>query len=237
MARGSISATGSHAGARQQRSAGVATRRKILDAAEALFGERTYDTVSLRDIAGRAKVTLHLASYHFGTKEQLFGAVVARRAAVLSELRQARLTQLAAHRALTPEAILDAFMRPLFEKMASGSRGWRSYLLILTQLGHGNRWLEILHDNFDPTAELFLKKLAEALPEIPHKTLMRGFALALVAMLQTLSRNRRLDALSGGEISADDLEEAYRVLLQFSVAGLQGLRPVMRRSHPNRRDE
>ena len=210
--------------ARQQRSAGAATRRKILDAAEALFGSRTYDTVSLRDIARRAKVTLHLASYHFGTKEQLFGAVVARRAAVLGELRQERLAQLAAHETLTLEAILDAFMRPLFEKMMGSSRGWRSYLLILTQLGHGNRWLEILHTNFDPTAELFLKKLAEALPDIPPTTLMRGFALTLVAMLETLSRNRRLDALSGGKISADDLAEAYRVLLQFCVGGLESLR-------------
>ena len=229
MARGTIRATGSTAGAaRQPRSAGVATRRRILDAAEALFGERTYDTVSLRDIAGRAKITLHLASYHFGTKEQLFGAVVARRAAVLSGLREERLAQLTAHGTPTPEAILNAFMHPLFEKMMSGSRGWRSYLLILTQLGQGNRWLEILHTNFDPTAELFLKRLAAALPDVPHTTLMRGFALALVAMLQTLSRNRRLDALSGGKLSADDLGEAYRVLLKFSVGGLESLRPVRR---------
>ena len=234
MAKRSTSVTVSIAGVvRRPRSGGVATRRKILDAAEALFGERTYDTVSLRDIAKRAKVTLHLASYHFGSKERLYGTVVARRAAVLAELRQERLAELAAHGTLSPEEILEAFMRPLFEKMVSGSRGWRSYLLILTQLGHGNRWLEILHVNFDPTAELFLKKLAEALPDIPRTTLMRGFALALVAMLQTLSRNRRLDALSGGKVSADDLEEAYRVLLQFSVAGLQGLRPVNRRSRAN----
>jgi AcrR family transcriptional regulator len=203
---------------------GAATRRKILDAAEALFGESTYDTVSLRDIAGRAKVTLHLASYHFGTKEQLFGAVVARRAALLSELREQRLAQIAEEEALSPEAILDAFMRPLFEKMATGSPGWRSYLLILTQLGQSNRWLELLRTNFDPTAELFLKRLVAALPDIPRATLMRGFALALVAMLQTLSRNRRLDALSGGKLSADDLDEAYRVLLKFSVGGLESLR-------------
>jgi hypothetical protein len=42
-------------------------------------------------------------------------------------------------------------------------------------------------------------------------------------MLQTLSRNRRLDALSGGSVTADDLDAAYAVLLQFVVKGMEGL--------------
>jgi len=58
---------------------------------------------------------------------------------------------------------------------------------------------------------------------VPRPLLMRGFALSLVAMLQTLARNRRLDALSGGKVSSDDLGEAYAVLLQFVVSGLEGL--------------
>jgi MFS-type transporter involved in bile tolerance (Atg22 family) len=52
---------------------------------------------------------------------------------------------------------------------------------------------------------------------------MRGFSMVLVSMLQTLSRNRRIDALSGGAVSADDLDAAYVVLLQFVVKGLGGL--------------
>lgn len=199
------------------------TRDKILDAAEALFGERTFDTVSLRDITQRADVTLALASYHFGTKDRLFADIVARRASILSDLRRERLAELEAKGGLTTEAILDSFMRPMFEKMTEGSRGWPSYLLILAQLGQSNRWLDLLHDNFDPTAEVFLEKLASTLPDVPRPLLMRGFSMALVAMLQTLSRNRRLDALSGGKVSADDLTEAYEVLLKFSVRGIEGL--------------
>jgi AcrR family transcriptional regulator len=199
------------------------TRDKILDAAEALFGERTFDTVSLRDITQRADVTLALASYHFGTKDRLFADIVARRASILSNLRRERLAELEEKGTLTTEAILDSFMRPMFEKMTEGSQGWPSYLLILAQLGQSNRWLDLLHDNFDPTAEVFLEKLASTLPDVPRPLLMRGFSMALVAMLQTLSRNRRLDALSGGKVSADDLTEAYQVLLKFSVRGIESL--------------
>lgn len=199
------------------------TRDKILDAAEALFGERTFDTVSLRDITQRANVTLALASYHFGTKDRLFADVVARRAMVLRDLRRARLAALEAEGKLTTEGIIDAFFHPMFEQMREGSSGWPAYLLILAQLGQSNRWLDLLHDNFDETAELFLEKLAKTLPDVPRQLLMRGFSMALVSMLHTLSRNRRVDALSGGKVSADDLSEAYEVLLKFSVSGLEGL--------------
>ncbi|NTF53009.1 TetR/AcrR family transcriptional regulator [Agrobacterium rhizogenes] len=199
------------------------TRDKILDAAEALIGERTYDTVSLREITQEAQVTLALSSYHFGTKDKLFADIVARRANVLSEMRRERLAKLEASAKLTTETILDAFMRPLFEKMIEGGRGWPAYLQILAQLGQTNRWLDLLHENFDSTAELFLEKLATTLPDVTRPLLMRGFSLALVAMLQTLSKNRRIDSLSGGKVSADDLVEAYNVLLKFSVCGLEGL--------------
>jgi AcrR family transcriptional regulator len=210
------------------------TRDKILDAAEELFGERTFDTVSLREITQHANVTLALASYHFGTKDRLFADVVARRANVLSEVRRERLAKLEGSSKFTTGAVLDAFMRPLFEKLTEGGRGWPAYLQVLAQLGQTNRWLDLLHINFDPTAELFLDKLSIALPDVSRPVLMRGFSLALVAMLQILSKNRRLDALSGGKVSADDLEEAYDVLLKFSVCGLEGLAGLKKRKSQTR---
>ena len=124
---------------------------------------------------------------------------------------------------MTTEGVVDAFMHPLFERMRGGSEGWQSYLLILTQLAQTNRWLDLLHGNFDPTAELFISKLRLTLPDMPAPVLLRGFALALAGMLQALSRNRRIDALSGGTVTADDLDSAYRVLLTFVVKGLEGL--------------
>jgi len=220
---GKSGATTKPAAKRQQKQATDNTRDKILDAAETLFGERTFDTVSLRDITQKADVTLALASYHFGTKERLFAEVVGRRAHILNQMRRERLAAIDAQGRLDTRSIVDAFMHPLFEQMANGAPGWESYLLILAQLGQTNRWLHLLHENFDDTAELFLSKLEGALPAVPKPLLMRGFSMVLVAMLQTLSRNRRLDALSGGAVTADDLDAAYGALLQFVVKGLEGL--------------
>ncbi len=54
------------------------TAARILEAADALLGERGYDGVSMRDIARRAGVNKALVFYHWKSKEDLFDAVLDR---------------------------------------------------------------------------------------------------------------------------------------------------------------
>lgn len=51
---------------------------QILDAAEALLAEQSYDAVSARDIAERAGVNKALVFYYWGSKEELFERVLQR---------------------------------------------------------------------------------------------------------------------------------------------------------------
>ena len=62
-----------------------ASRRAILDAAEALFAERGYDGASMGEIGRRAGVSSALPSYFFGGKEQLYVAVLERLIAAREE--------------------------------------------------------------------------------------------------------------------------------------------------------
>lgn len=54
-----------------------ATRRRLLDAARALFAEHGYDHVSVRMIAAAADANVALVNRYFGTKAALFGEVLA----------------------------------------------------------------------------------------------------------------------------------------------------------------
>ena len=207
----------------QTRSNGDQTRGKIIAAAEKLFGMPSFDTVSLRDITNAADVTLALASYHFGTKENLFREVIARRADVLNHIRRERLAGLIAQDNMTVETLLDAFMRPLFEQMQSRDDGWQAYLMLLATLGSNDRWLDHLRENFDETANLFIAELKRLLPDVAEEKLIRGFSFILVLMLQTVSKNRRVDTLSMGKYKAGDLDASYDLLLKFSLAGLLAL--------------
>lgn len=208
----------------QTRANGDQTREKIVNAAELMFGNHSFDTVSLRDITNEAGVTLALVSYHFKTKENLFSTVVARRAEILNQKRRKRLAELEAAGTVSTEGLLDAFMHPLFEQMQSDDEGWQAYVLLLSKLSVNDRWLGYLHDNFDETATLFVNRLRSILHDVSEENLMRGFSMVLVLMLQTVSRNRRLDSLSDGRFSSSDLQTAYRLLLGFCLAGLNSLK-------------
>jgi AcrR family transcriptional regulator len=205
---------------RPTRISGDQTREKILNAAETLFAEQPFDSVSLRDITLKAGVTLALASYHFGTKEALFEAVVARRADILGRMRHERLAGL-----VNPgvRELLDAFMSPLFEKAGSGEPGWGDYLRVLARLGEHHRWVELLSRHFDGTARAFLGALQLAAPGADRGELARAFTFVLESMLNAVSQHGRLDRLTDGAASARDLDKAYRTLLSFVSAGMESV--------------
>ncbi len=51
---------------------------RLLAVAAELFARHGYDAVSVRDITSKAKTNLGAVTYHFGSKEALFHAVIAR---------------------------------------------------------------------------------------------------------------------------------------------------------------
>lgn len=51
-------------------------RQRLLYAARDLFAQHGYEGTSVRDITSRAKVNLGAITYHFGSKEALFHAVI-----------------------------------------------------------------------------------------------------------------------------------------------------------------
>jgi AcrR family transcriptional regulator len=57
-----------------QRAASEVTRRQILDTALTLFRERGFEETTIRDIAGRAGLSLGAAYYYFKSKEAIVGA-------------------------------------------------------------------------------------------------------------------------------------------------------------------
>src|SRR5437870_4767545 len=61
-------------------------RRQLLDAGAALFAERAYEEISMRDIAQAAGVSKPLLYHYFPSKIELFKAAVAEKAAELQAL-------------------------------------------------------------------------------------------------------------------------------------------------------
>ena len=107
-----------------------ATQARILDAAEALFMEHGFEATSLRLITAAAGVNLAAVNYHFGSKEELFQAVLTRRLDPMNQARVALLDRFERETAPAPlpcERILAALFIPALQARArSGARRHRT---------------------------------------------------------------------------------------------------------------
>lgn len=73
-----LNAKGGEAGPERTARDAARTRKAILDAAEALFAERGFDAASLADIGRQAGVSRGAPNYFFGSKVNLYRAVLER---------------------------------------------------------------------------------------------------------------------------------------------------------------
>src|SRR6266511_5962916 len=111
-----------------------ATQGKILDTAEALFMEHGFEATSLRQITAAANVNLAAVHYHFGSKEDLFEAVLTRRLDPMNQERLALLTRFeheSAPKPLSCERILAAMFIPALKLARDPERGGKNFLRVL----------------------------------------------------------------------------------------------------------
>ncbi|EAQ02336.1 transcriptional regulator, TetR family protein [Pseudooceanicola batsensis HTCC2597] len=194
----------------------MATRKRVLDAAEAVFAARGFDGATIRDIAAEAGEPVGTIHHHGGGKEALFHRTVARRAGPLSQARLEALDRLRAEGGPTLEAILAAFMRPFFD-LSRADPGWRSYARLVAFVSADDRWRSISAECFDPTAELFLAAIMEQVPETARRRVAEGFVFSVSAMLALLTTQDRIAALGGGDAPE---EEQMAHLVRYCAAGL-----------------
>ena len=83
------------------------TKEIILDTAERLFAERSFSSVSLREITAEAGVNLAAVNYHFGSKDALLLAVFRRRAVDLNRERLNLLREAEARAGDGPAPLYD----------------------------------------------------------------------------------------------------------------------------------
>lgn len=203
-----------------RRADGIATQARILDSAESAFSTAPYDAISLRKITGEADVNLALVKYYFNSKENLYAAVVSRRATELRARRLEMLEALPADRPPRVEEVLDAFMRPLVDRVLSGDPAWYCYLRILGFMGTDDRFDTLMAELFDPTAKTFFAALQDALPEAEPADLAHGLSFVILVMLRALAKEGRAPVLLDAPGANDDLEAVYERLLPFCAAGV-----------------
>jgi AcrR family transcriptional regulator len=203
-----------------------ATRDRILAAAERLFGLHGFPCASLRQITDEAGVNLAAVNYHFGSKEDLYKAVLIRRIRPVNEERLTLLgqaEQLAGEQPVPLRAILDTFIRPLLRRAAGESPGGMYFLrLISRDLTDPQPFMlaEMVRE-FDPLVARYTRVLTQTLPGIPLPELYWRMQFTIGGMLYAAAHQHDFERTSCGLCQENDLAGCLRRLIDFCTAGLQ----------------
>ena len=165
-------------------------QRRLLDAAERLIGEQGIDGVSLRSINAEAGSNVAAAHYHFGSKESLVRAVLARRMSVLAGERFEMLAALEHDPAPPVRAVVEVFTLPLVRLAATDDGA--AYVRFLSALDRGGEpWLHVLEEGFRPQWERLAPVFARAMPSIPEARRDVRMSVAGTTLLHMLADAER----------------------------------------------
>ncbi|MFC3194704.1 TetR/AcrR family transcriptional regulator [Marinicella sediminis] len=204
------------------------TKDLILDAAEKLFAIRGFYGVSIRQITTEAGVDPALASYHFGKKQDIFNAVMLRRAEILNRERIQMLDDCIRRAKPNPaplHEIIDAFTHALLNRSNKGGEGWKSYFAIIAQINnHPELGGVIMTQYFDPLAKKFIAAIQATMPGSQAEDLYWCYHFLSGALTLTFSGTERISNLSGGLCHAKNLDAVHERLVPFITAGFEAFK-------------
>lgn len=199
------------------------TRSRILDVAEELFGEQGLDRVSIRDITRKAKVNLAAINYHFGSKDDLIGAVFERRVVPVNEARLAALNAVeesAGRRIPKLEAILDAFIRPALRSSLDAPEGGAAFSKLFGRcLSEPSPEVEaLLIKLFEPLVERMDAALRHSLPRLSRSEIFWCMKFTYGALHHWLLTK---DKFRPDWVEGIDVEAQTQKLISFAAAGFR----------------
>jgi len=199
----------------------LSTKKKILDAAESLFGEHGFTDTSLRTITSAANVNLASVNYHFGSKKSLIQAVFDRYFALFHQELEKRLTEIGESNACVKDVLL-ALLSPLQIIEQSAPEKTTIFMQLLGRAysenqGHLRKFLE---SKYGHLLSLFTRKLHAAYPELPPHQLFWRLHFILGATIFTFAGNEALADISASDFNQPvNVENIIEILMPFLVAG------------------
>ncbi len=202
------------------RAAGL-TKERLLVVAGELFADRGFDSVSLRMITDRANVNLASVNYHFGSKEELIGAVVDDIVRPVNE-RRLSLLSLIDYTTQDPiRKIIHAFIDPVFDLSDSGNDDNKYYKLISRCIAsRDERVSSIIIKQFPEVLAQFVSALTKALPSIDSNSAHLKIMFMAGALAHSLFHYENLLLISEGRFDLNSTEVLKSELVSFLLTGM-----------------
>lgn len=199
------------------------TKTAIMNTAEILMAEHGIHGVSLRSILAEAGANSASLHYHFGSREELIEAILARRG-LRTDLRCHEMLDRIEARNVAPNVhdIVDAVIDPMVEMLEEYGEAGRRFLRFIARLQSDRTGImQGLEEKHFPDINARLTKMiAAACPDLSKGERMRRATIMLDAMLQSLANADVMNVEWDEKQPREKLNSFVTSLKSFLAGGL-----------------
>ena len=198
----------------------VATRARIVAAAERLFAGRGIDTVSLSQVNRAAGQRNRSAvQYHFGSREGLIHAIFDKHTPGIEQRRHALLDEIESEGRLDLRRLVEALVMPVVEKLDDPDGGVHFVRISAELVGHPRHpLLSIDAQRVNQAGNRLRRLVAQAAPPLPEPLRVACWLLVTVMLFHGIADWSRV----ASRLGAPSRERFAGYLIDSIVAVLRG---------------
>ncbi|MHC5087453.1 MAG: TetR/AcrR family transcriptional regulator [Planctomycetota bacterium] len=194
-------------------------RNRILDVAEALFCERGFEGVSVRELTAAAGCNLAAVNYYFGGKDKLYAEMFRRQFEMMIQRNLGIIERVMAQPGVSLEVLLRAVMEPVIRRVIENETGGKVLRLLVREIL--NRRIDRETLSADMKGRLFDRlgrAILQLVPEIePDKILLVVLSFDGAVLHPFLFMDFYQESMP--DLTVDDLLDH---MVRFVAAGIRG---------------
>lgn len=194
-------------------------RNRILDVAEALFCEKGFDGVSVRELTAAAGCNLAAVNYYFGGKDKLYAEMFRRQFEMMIQRNLGIIERVMAQPGVSLEVLLRAVMEPVIRRVIENETGGKVLRLLVREIL--NRRIDRETLSADMKSRLFDRlgrAILQLVPEIePDKILLVVLSFDGAMLHPFLFMDFYQESMP--DLTVDDLLDH---MVRFVAAGIRG---------------
>jgi AcrR family transcriptional regulator len=199
------------------------TRVALMDAAAALFAEKGFEVVSVREITTLARANVASVKYHFGSRERLIDAVVVRMAKPVNDERLRRIEELEGFGVVTVTELITAFFEPLFSQIQNSPLSEKLFTKLMGRVV-GDRSYELPEEvmgQFREVASRYVPAFMKACPGLSADDVFWRIHFCFGVLANTLTHRDILKKISDGKVGDEKLSVTLKRIIDFCDAGFR----------------
>jgi AcrR family transcriptional regulator len=199
------------------------TRVALMEAAAALFAEKGFEVVSVREITTLARANVASVKYHFGSREGLIDSVVARMAKPVNDERLRRIKELEGLGVVTVTELITAFFEPLFSEIQNSPLSEKLFTKLMGRVV-GDRSYELPEEvmgQFREVASRYVPAFMGACPGLSADDVFWRIHFCFGVLANTLTHRDILKKISDGKIGDEKLSVTLKRIIDFCDAGFR----------------